>query len=703
MTMLDWTMGLVAGRVDALAVHPTSDDTLYLGAAAGGVWKSTNGGGAWQPIFDDVGTETIGAIAIDPAAPERVWVGTGEHAENCWGYFGMGLFLSTDGGDSWSARNGSEPDTLDLSYVASILLHPTEDQSLLVAGDGFCAGGGQLPGGIFRTSDGGTSWARVLTGDAGDLSRDPADPLIVLAAVGQSQSLTNGVYRSIDGGATWNQIPFTSFTPQPTTIGRLRLARAASSPAVVYALANVRFGAPQQSATWIYKSVDGGTTWTRTQASACEGQCSYNLSLDVHPTNPDEILVGTIRFARSTNSGTSLTYLVSGWGSAQKVHQDTHILRYSRLTPNRFWVGSDGGLWRTDNGGQPPGAITFSNLNAGLDITQFYDVAVHPDDADVLFGGAQDNSSSGRFLDSVWNVTEVTGDGFMNLVDPANPQRVFQTSYPWESLPSLLFSPTGGTPSSFCWVGTSGMVAGNFPWVTPLAIYDLGAATPSYVYVGSERVYRGDASGGCSIGWTAVSGDLTPASASAISVLEPVRSAGAVRLYVATENGLVHRSDDVQVSSPAFADVTGNLPGGWIADLEADPAFPNRVFAVRSEFGGALFRSDVGGTSWAEVGVGLPDLPTNAVAVDPLAIHRVFVANDIGVYVSRDFGSTFEPLMAGLPLGVPVVDLEIDDDPHALVAGTYGRGAWRVDLDDLRLLVDGFESAGTGAWSEEFP
>ncbi len=697
MTMLGWAMGDVAGRVDALAVHPSDENVLYLGGAAGGVWKSLDGGTSWTPIFDQVGTATIGAILIETADPLRVWVGTGEHATDCYGYFGLGLFLSTDGGATWTAKNGTAPNALELSFISTIVQHPSDAQVLLVGGHGFCDNGVLETGGLFRSTDGGDSWSRVATipSAVSDLVVDPSSPNTMYAAVGRSSAAQHGVYKSSDGGATWSQLPLATFSPAPTSVAWNRLAMAPSAPATLYALMNVPGG------TWLYKTVNAGAAWTRTNASACEGQCWYDLTLEVHPTVPETLLVGSIRFARSTNSGATLDYLTAGWGGAQKVHQDTHLLRYSKLTANRFWVGCDGGLWRTDNGDQPAATIAFANLNAGLEVTQFYDVAVHPDDASTLFGGSQDNSSEGRFASSVWDVTEVTGDGFMNLVDPANPSIVFQTSYPWSSLPSLIRSASGGVPGSFCWVGTSGMSTGPFPWVTPLAIHDSGPATPSYVFVASDRIYRSDAAAGCAPAWATISGDL--AASGSISVLEPV-SIGAVRLYAGTEDGHLHRSDNAGSALPSFADITGNYPGGYVSDVEADPLAPYRVYATRGVFGGAkLYRSETSGGNWSAVGAGLPDLPTNAVAVDPSAPHRVFAANDLGVYLSLDYGASFTPLFDGMPLGVPVTDLEIDDDPHVLIAGTYGRGAWRLDLDDAALFVDGFNAGDTSRWSETSP
>ena len=657
MTMMSWAMGRVAGRSVSLAVHPADENILYLGTASGGLWKTIDGGSNWTSIFDGVGTQSVGAVTLQASDPNVVWVGTGERQSSCVEYFGLGIFRSTDGGASFQARNGSGTTALELSYVNSIAIHPTSPNTLLVAGEAFCLPDGtRVGGGVFKTTDGGASWVRVKSGTGSDVLYDPVDPTVAyLAMSGQ------GIFKSTNGGDTW--------TPASTSISgsRIRLAMAPSDPQILYALT---------SSSQLHRTSNGAATWTQVNSAACGGQCSYNLILDVHPTDPDQLLVGTILWATSTNGGPNLSTQDASWGPSQKVHQDLHIIRFSRSSVGKFWVGGDGGLWRTDSSG-----FNFINLNSNLNLTQFYDVTVDPDDPMKVFGGAQDNSSSGRFNSQLWNVTVVTGDGFMNVIDPANTTRVFQTSYPSGGTPSVYRSLSGGTPGSYNRLTTFGIGVGEpFPWVTPLAIL------PGTVFVGSNFVYRGTTTQPVSsFTWKKISPDL--AGGAPLVVIHPygpsrVPDPRAVTYgaYAGSSNGRIQRAFDL-LGATTWTDVTSNYPGGYVSDIATDPDDPARVYVTRGAFNQSrLYRSANGGMAWDPVGIGLPNVPANAVAVDPTDGRRVFVGNDVGVYESIDYGATFQPFSLDLPLGSVVTDLEIDDNPYVLVAGTYGRGAWRVNL-----------------------
>jgi len=648
MVMGSWTMGRVSGRNNAIVPHPSDENTVYFGSAAGGVWKTTNAGSSWSPVFDQVGTLPIGAIHLEAADPNSVWVGTGDkNGGSCAGYFGQGVFLSADAGGSWTARNGSGASAMALSIVNAVAVQPTNNQVVLAGGAGNCDSSGTLTNpGLYRSSDRGATWSKVLTGKVEDIVFVPASATVYAAVAG------SGVFKSTNGGASWTN----SSSGISVSGTRMRLAMAPSNSQVLYVL----------QGSSLYRSADGAASWSLKNSSACEGQCTYNQALSVHPTLPDTILVGSIRYARSTNAGTTLTYLTSSWGSGQKVHQDTHVLVYSRSNGNRFWVGSDGGIWRTDDGGS-----NYVNMNSNLNVTQFYDIAVHPGNSDTIFGGAQDNSSSRRTTSTLWSLTEATGDGFMNVVDPSNGNTVMQTSYPSGSLPSIYRSTTGGAAGTFSSLSTSGLSTGNFPWVTPLA------AAGTRVFVASDRVYRGTTSAS-SFAWTSVT---STALDSVVSVISPLQRGSAYPTYVGTSAGRLHYSADAGVATVSWSDVTGNYPGGRVSDVAMDPGNPLRVFATRAAFGGnKLFRSVSGGGNWLAVGTGLPNVPANSVAIDPLATQRIFVGTDIGVYESNDGGDNFVAFSAGLPLGLVVMDLEIDNDPHALVAGTYGRGAWKVML-----------------------
>ncbi|MBZ4418483.1 PKD domain-containing protein [Myxococcus sp. RHST-1-4] len=259
----------------------------------------------------------------------------------------------------------------------------------------------------------------------------------------------------------------------------------------------------------------------------------------------------------------------------------------------------------------------------------------------------------------------------MNAVDPTNTNYVFQTSYPSGSLPSIYRSTTGGAPSSFSKLATTGITASsNFPWVTPMAV------ASNRIFVAGDTVYRGTTTTS-PMSWTAISANL----GARVSVITPMLTGSTIPAYVGTSSGAIHATADAAAASVTWTNVTGNYPGGNVSDVAMTPGNRLRVFVTRAAFGGnKLFRSTTGGTTWAAVGSGLPNVPANSVAIDPLDTNRVFVGTDVGVYESTDGGDTFVPFSAGLPLGLVVTDLEVDDSPHVLVAATYGRGAWRVNL-----------------------
>ncbi len=662
MNMTGWTFGKVSGRNNAITPHPTDEDIVYFGAAAGGVWKTTNGGTSWTPIFDQVGTLPIGAITLDPNNANRVWVGTGDKNQGCLGaYLGQGISLSTDAGNSWTNMNGSGSSNMPLAIVNSIAISSSNSSQVLAGGFGECDASGQLAnGGVYRSSNGGSSWTKVLSGKVEDIVFAPGTNTAYASVQG------TGVYKTTDGGATWAN----ASTGISAATGRVRIAMAPSNSSILYAL----------NGSKLFKTTNGGSSWSSVNTGACEGQCTYNQALSVNATDPNKVLIGSIRFAVSNDGGSTLSYLTATWGTNQKVHQDTHVLVWSKNNPNRFWVGTDGGIWRSDDGG-----TSYTNMNANLNVTQFYDIAVDFSNGDKMFGGAQDNSSSGRTTTSVWGLTYASGDGFMNAIDPSNPNVVLQTSYPNGGYPWIVRSTTGGGANSFNNLSTSGLTSSNnFPWVTPLA------TAGTKVWTASDAVYVGTTSAN-SFSWSKLTGAL----GSAASVVTPKQSDATYVLYVGTELGKVFYSGNAGVAGATLTDVTGNIAAGRISDIAIDPNNNSRVFATRSNFTGThLYRSTSAGNTWSAVGNGLPAVPAHTVAIDPLNTQRIFVGTDIGVYESNDGGDNFSPFNTGLPLGVIVQDLEINGSPHTMVAATYARGAWKVNLSGANNVapVAGFSS-----------
>lgn len=644
MRMGNWVMGRVSGRINAIAPHPGDDNTVYIGSANGGVWKTVDAGASWSAMFAQMASQSIGSLFVEPGSPSNVWAGTGDKNDgDCAGYLSDGVFLSSDGGATWTARNGSGTGAMNLSVVSSIKVLPTNSNVILAGGFGDrCNGTGDTNGGLYRSTDRGVTWAQVMDRTVEDVVTIAGSSTVYASAPGA------GVYKSTDGGATWTLAGLTNNT------GRLRLAAAPSNSAVLYAL----------STSTLYRTDNGGTSWSTVNTSACDGQCWYNLTLDVHPTDPMTVITGSIRPRRSTNGGSTFTVLTNTWGSSQQVHQDTHVVLYSRNNASRFWVGSDGGVWRTDSAG-----TSWANMNSNLNITQYYDIVVHPTDPAVVFGGAQDNSSSRRVDSNVWDLTVVNGDGFMNAIDATNTNIVFQNGYPSGSTPSIYRSTQAGAPGTFSQQGSSGLTGGGFPWVTPADV------AGGYHFVGGNYISRANA-GAATMTWTTISPQLSGQA----SVIAAMKNGTALPVYAGSSNGAIYYSANAATTN--LANVTGNYPGGRVSDIAADPANPSRVFVTRSAFGGAkLYRSTTAGTTWAAVGSGLPDIPANTVAIDPINANRIFVGTDVGVYESVDGGDTFYAFSTGLPAGLVVTDLEVDNSPHVLTAGTYGRGAWQMDLE----------------------
>jgi hypothetical protein len=643
MKMGNWAMGRVSGRINAVTPHPTNDSIVYIGAANGGVWKTTNAGVSWTPTFVDVGSQSISALHVETGNPNNVWAGTGDRFDgDCSGYLSDGVFLSTDGGLNWSPRNSG----MRLSTITSLVTQANNANVVLAAGFGDrCNQGGDANGGIYRSTDKGATWTEVMDRKVEDLVTVAGTSTVYASAPG------SGVYRSDNGGASWTLLGAAN------TASRMRLAVARSNVSVIYALTN----------TTLYRSDNGGTSWSTVSTSACDGQCTYNLALDVHPTNPLTLIVGAIRPRRSTDGGSSFTTLTNQWGVSQQVHQDTHVVRYSTNGASRIWVGGDGGIWRSDDS-----AVSWVNMNSNLNITQYYDIVVHPTDPNIVYGGAQDNSSARRTTSNVWDLTVVNGDGFMNAIDETNAAIVFQNGYPSGSgasaRPSVYRSTQSGAPGTFAGAGSSGLTGGGFPWVTPVDV------AGGFHFVGGYYVSRASANAS-TMSWTTIS----PRVSGTVSVITAKRIGSNVHVYAGTDSGKIYYS--ANGASSSVVDVSGSLPSGRISDVAVDPTNGSRAFLTRASFSGAtLYRTTSGGGTWTAVGSGLPTIPANTVVIDPRNLQRVFVGTDIGVYESLDSGANFVPFSVGMPAGLVISDLEIDDSPHVLTAGTYGRGAWQTTL-----------------------
>src|SRR5437016_4341626 len=325
-----------AGRVSALAVHPTNASIVYLGASDGGVWKTTDGGQNWTPLTDDQPSLAIGSIAIAPSSPNIVYVGTGEQNNSGDSYYGAGVLKSTDGGATWRQLAGPFVGPFNASRtsgggarIGALAVHPTNPDIVLAAVDRAPA----VLAGIYRSTDGGATWTNVLSGAVGtDVVFNPSDPSIVYAALGSSGgSARNGVYKSTNGGVNWNLSGGTGATALPTTnLGRIAIGLAPSNPNTLYIGIQNTSGALFDTLLGMFKSTDGAQTWTRVfSPDYCAPQCSYNNIIRVHPANPNIVVAAGLPPWRSFDGGLSWVNLASG-SNGLFAHTDHHALAFTR-------------------------------------------------------------------------------------------------------------------------------------------------------------------------------------------------------------------------------------------------------------------------------------------------------------------------------------------------------------------------------------
>lgn len=663
-TFDSYRFGIVSGRITCL-VKDFASSTLYAGGASGGLWKSTNDGESWTPLFDRTGTQTIGTIALDPNNAGTIWVGTGENVMPCEAYFGIGLLRSRDGGATWERRNGAGANTLmSLSTFSSIIVDPRDSDHIIVGGSvRGCAEDLYLPGGLFTSTDGGLSWvARLINKSIMRITMDPKNPSVLWAG-----SFDDGLYRSTDGGNRWTRVPG---LPNGQ-VGRVDVVVAPADNRTIYVL----FGAVGETPQF-WRSTDGGTKWQLMSegAAACDGQCWYNMFLAVDPANPLVIYRGTILLYKSSDGGKTWKNLTHPWGPSQKVHQDTHALLLDPQNPQTIYVGCDGGIWKSSDGGSH-----FRNLNSNLSLTQFYDIGIHPTDKEIIIGGSQDNSSLVRNRSNRWALLEFTGDGFISMFDPSDLNFVYTASYPWETsngtYPAILRSRSGiGGP--FRWITGPGSGIGGadrIGWVTPYAV---DRADPTRVFLGTHRVYRSLNRGSS---WTPVGPpDMTSGGEFDNVTAIEVASADGSHVYAGTTDGRIWRSTD---HGENWFEISSGLPARAVNDIAEDPSDPAKAVCVVSGFGTShLYEFD--GTAWSERGSGLPDVPANTCLM--LSATTLVVGTDVGVFETRNRGTSFARFNSGLPAGLVVTDIEYSASTGTLTAGTYGRGAWQRSLGSLR-------------------
>ena len=682
----------IGGRVTALAVAP-GGTTIYLGAANGGVFKSTNGGVNWLPVLDHTAYEvfSVGALALDPGDPNVVYVGAGEANSSVDSYDGQGLFRSTDAGTTWK-RLGLE----QTARIARVAVDPADPARIFVAAMGtqFSTGPDR---GLYRSEDGGTSWSKVLfvsdsTG-ACDVVFNPIHPETVFCATWErvrrytyrrTYGPECGIWRSTDHGTSWTRL--TNGLPAPSdNVGRIALGMCATKPWILYAqiIAGASGG---YNGLGMYRTLDGGATWTRRDTPGFMPQFVndfggfgwYFGDVAVDPNDPDIVYAQGQILAQSVDGGVTYADLTD---SGNSVHVDFHGMWIDPADSGHLYVGNDGGFFSSTNGG----ATWFKSVD--LPISQFYAGCVDPSNVNRVGGGTQDN---GCMLTAggagAWFDIQVFGaDGFYVLIDPTNSNITF-SEYQYGSERQGPFRSTNGGSGGSYPTGITRTDRAN--WCAPFA---MDPSNHNVLLFGTHRVYKSTDNG---VSYSPVSADLTtypnPASSLVYHTITTLDiSPVSPRVYYAgTDDGQVWRSPD---AGGSWGLISGGLPLFYVTRVVADPVDSTVVYVCLSGFGQdehtpRIYRSANGGASWASVSGDLPNAPANDLVADPDDPNTLFAGTDVGVYMTRNLGATWYPLGQGMPMQA-VLDLTLHEPTRTLVAATHGRSQWKINLAALPVAV----------------
>jgi photosystem II stability/assembly factor-like uncharacterized protein len=682
----------IGGRIRDVAADPSTQNVVYVATGSGGLWRSADGGATLDIAWEHYLPQSMGAVAVDSQGV--VWAGTGEvdHGGGS-AYYGKGIYKSTDDGVTWTNMGLEDGDT-----IGQIVIDPRDDDRVFVAVQG-ALHDTEPTRGLFLTEDGGASWTRVLvpetisTGGI-DVTINKTNPDVMLATtwdkIRDEKSRIYGphsyVYRSTDGGHTWTNVhnaplPQSETNPALQTpdnlVGRMGVDFSDSDPNRAYLISSTARG----NFNGFFTSSDAGLTWSsvgqtsggRLQ-SISGGFAWWFGRVYVDPVNPQHVFVAGVDLAESLDGGLT-------WTLSDTPHADQHGLDWDPFTPNKVFLGNDGGFyWSTENGR----ALGLWSKTPRLPVTQFYAMDVSVQDGRRVNAGSQDNGSL-KSWDSANNVTGDWfnfrgGDGMMNRIDPLNDRKYYGCAQ-------------NGACRGFVDNAAFNMVIPGLRknWVAPLEF----AADPKIMFGASEFVSRINTDVGQRV-WQQISPDLTDGPElprapgfGTITALGTT-TADPNLVYAGTDTGRIWVSRNAmappaevtwdELESPLF-------PGRWVTRITVDPDNAQVAWASFSgwrsgeSFPHLLMTSD-GGETWVDiVGKRIPQAPVNDVIRHPSKPKWLFVATDVGVFRTTNLGKTWIKVGDNLPL-VPINDIDLPAGSETLYAATYGRSVWTTSLAD---------------------
>jgi len=692
----------MSGRVPAIAAVESNPNIVYVGTAAGGVWKSTSGGLTWTPLFDDQAVASVGAVAIYQANPDIVWVGTGEGNPRNSVSVGNGVYRSVDGGKTWTHLGLEKTER-----IYRIVLHPSNPDVAWVSAMG--QEWGENPDrGVFKTVDAGKTWSKVLYVDprtgASDLVIDPRNPDKLFASMWQyrrwpwffkSGGPGSGLYVTNDGGRTWREITDTDGLP-PGDLGRIGIAIAPSNPNVVYATVEAAKSA-------VVRSDDGGQTWrTVNQRYDANPRPFYFADLRVDPQLPNRLYSLDFNVRVSEDGGQTFRPLIPGF----LIHGDYHAMWIDPRNPDLIYLGNDGGVAVSRDRGRTASFV------ATLPLGQFYHVAVDMEQPYNVYGGLQDNGSW-RGPNTAWQqggirsyewVAVGGGDGFDTRPDPADSNLVYSMSQ------------GGYLARTNVWMGEQRQIRPSPPEGVKLRFnWNAGFATDPFdegtIYLGSQFLHKSADRGET---WTAISpdltsnnpewqkadqsGGLTPDSSNAENFTTIIAIApSAVQkgvIWVGTDDGRLHVTRD---GGATWTSVEKNVPGvpanTWIPHVLPSKFDAASAFVVfdnhrREDFATYVYRTDDWGKTWKSLATKDIKGYAHAIEQDPKEKNLLFLGTEFGLWASLDGGARWMKWTHGLPT-TPVLDMVVHPRENDLVIATHGRALYVVDdIAPLRTLSE---------------
>jgi photosystem II stability/assembly factor-like uncharacterized protein len=683
------------GRVTAVVGVPGQPNVYYIGAAAGGVFRTNDGGLSWKPVFEREAVASIGAIALAPSNPNVVWVGTGEANIRNDVSGGRGVYVSTDGGNSWRFAG-----LRDAGQISNIVVDPNDPNKVFVGAIGH-AWGPNAERGVFRTADGGKTWQKVLyineTTGASSLIMDPGNPMVLFAGMWpvqrhpwmlESGGPTGGIYRSVDGGSTWKKL--TDGLPEGPT-GRIGLGAAPSNPHHIYALVEAKRGI-------LWDSVDLGDHWRQVSDNhALDARPFYFSELLVSPRDESKVYFLSFDVLLSDDGGKTARVIGRG------VHPDNHTMWIDPQNPDRVILGNDGGVYTSADAGS-----SWRFLD-NLPIEQFYMVATDDEAPYNLCGGLQDNngwcgpsnslSQSGVTNDDWYTV--VGGDGEYVVPAPGGSSIIYADSQ--NGSIRRLDKKNGASKSLRPYLqGVEALKPADlkyrFNWTSPIAV---SATDPNEIYLGGNVLFK-STDGGAH--WTPISPDLTRNDKS-----KQESSGGAIELdlsgaetfdtilsislspvdpkviWVGTDDGNVQVTrDGGKTWTNAAANIRGLPQWGRLQQVEASPISADTAY-VAVDFHEVdndkpyVFKTHDFGQTWTSISAGLPeDQPAKVIREDPNRKGFLVLGTETGLFYSTDDGAKWTPLRSNFPT-VPVYDIKFVKKSHDLLVATHGRGLFVLD------------------------